>query len=100
MTEGTESSVTDDSGGVEGVEVASKSTTVATKIPRIHLAIKAAQVHHAKALQKKKELHQALKRATLLYARQREKPDRMSAQSVVNLIKSETGVEFSWCTTQ
>jgi hypothetical protein len=42
-TEGTESSVTDDSGGVAEVEVASNSTT-ATKIPRIRLAIKAAQV--------------------------------------------------------
>jgi hypothetical protein len=99
-TEGTESSVTNDSGGVEEVEVASNLTTVTTKIPRIHLAIKAAQVRRAGALQKKKELHQAFKRATLLYARQREKPDRMSAQSVVDLIKNETGVELSRRTIQ
>jgi hypothetical protein len=44
-TEGTESLVTDDSGGVGEVEVVSNSTTVTTKIPRIRLAIKAAQVH-------------------------------------------------------
>ena len=43
-TEGTESSVTGDSGGVAEVEVVSNLTTVATKIPRIRLAIKAAQV--------------------------------------------------------
>jgi hypothetical protein len=95
MTEGTESSVTNDSGSVAQVEVVRNLRTVATKIPHIRLAIKAAQVRRAKASQKKKELHQAFKHATLLYARQREKPDGMSAQEVVDLIKNETGVELS-----
>jgi hypothetical protein len=45
MTEGTDSSVTDDNGSVAEVEAVSNWTTVATKIPRIRLAIKAAQVH-------------------------------------------------------
>ncbi len=44
-TEGTELSVTNGSGGVAEVEVVSNLMTVATKIPRIRLAIKAAQVH-------------------------------------------------------
>jgi hypothetical protein len=35
-----------------------------------------------------------------LYARQWEKPDGMSAQEVVDLIKNETGVELSWRTIQ
>jgi hypothetical protein len=93
------SSVTNDSGGVqEEVEVVSK--WLMAKITCISLPIKAAWIRHAEAVKKKREMNQAFKCATILYARQQEKSDGMPAQSVVDLIKNETGVELSRRTIQ
>ncbi|KAL3815644.1 hypothetical protein ACHAXA_006919 [Cyclostephanos tholiformis] len=56
---------------------------------------KAAQMHHAKAVQKKRRTHDAFKRATIIYARQRDKSDSMSAREVANLVERDTGIKLS-----
>jgi hypothetical protein len=61
-------SVANESG--KEVEVASKELPM-TKIPRIRLPIKAAQVHLAKALKKKREFNEAFKHTTMMYDQER-----------------------------
>jgi hypothetical protein len=97
---GTPSSVTDESANEQASSLVSQQEHPMPKIQRIRLPVKAAQVRRAEAAKKKRELHTAFKRATIIYDRERQKPDGMSAQSVVDLIKNETGVELSRRTIQ
>jgi hypothetical protein len=94
--EGTMSSVTKDSSGVEEVMVETKST----KVPRIRMSIKSARLHCTAAVKEKRQYNQALKRARVIYDRKQKKPDGMSAQTVVDLIKNELGVQLSKQTIQ
>jgi hypothetical protein len=64
-------------------------------VKRICLPSKAAQMRRAEAVQKKRRTHDAFKRATIMYSRQREKPDGMSAREVVNLIERDSGIKLS-----
>jgi hypothetical protein len=84
--------VTKDSSGVEEVEVVSKQR----KVPHICLPIKAAQLRCAEAVKKKREFDRAFKRAMVIYDHEQHKPDGMSAQTAVNLIKNKLGVQLSW----
>jgi hypothetical protein len=83
--------VTKDSSGVKEVEVVSKPI----KVPRICLPIKAAQLCCAKAVKKKREFDRAFKRAMVIYDHVQHKPDGMSAQIAINLIKNKLGVQLS-----
>ena len=89
LEKGTPSSVTDESAKVSEVS----QEPPMPKIAHIRLPIKAAQVRCAEAVKKKREFNQAFKCTTILYDRERQKPDGMSTQTVINLIKNSTGVE-------
>jgi hypothetical protein len=94
--EGTMLSVTKNSSGVEEVMV----ETQPTKVPRIRLPMKSAQLRRATAVKEKRQSNQVFKHATVIYDREQKKPDRMSAQTAVNLIKNELGVQLSRQTIQ
>jgi hypothetical protein len=96
LKEETMSPVTNDSSGVEEVTVETKST----KAPCIRMSVKSAQLHCVIAVKEKRQYNQAFKCATVIYDCERKKPDRMSAQTVVNLIKNEFGVQLSKQTIQ
>ncbi len=79
------SSVTEDSSiGVEEVTVETKSM----KVPHIRISAKSAQLHRAAAVKEKRQYNQAFKRVTVIYDREKKKPDGMSAQTVVEHSKS------------
>ncbi len=71
-----------------------------TRPPHICLPFKSAQLRCAEAVKNKGEYNQAFKRARVIYDCKQHKPDGMSAQTVVNLIKNESGVQLSWQTIQ
>jgi hypothetical protein len=96
LKKGTMLSTTEDSSGVEEVTVETKST----KVPRIQLSIKSAQLHHTAAVKEKRQYNKAFKHATVIHDRKQKKTDGMSAQTVANLIKNELGVQLSWWTIQ
>jgi hypothetical protein len=100
----TESSVTgggDDSGGSSSQQTSGQLTMMANiAVKRIRLPSKAAQMHRAEAVQKKRRMHDAFKRATIMYSCQQEKPDGMSAREVVNLIERDLGIKLSECSIQ
>ena len=65
---------------------------VVPKVKRIRLSTRASQILRAGSLQQKTKYNQAFKRATVMYAREREKDDGMSARAVVDTIEKDTGV--------
>jgi hypothetical protein len=89
--EGIMSSVAKDSSGVKEVTVLSKLT----KISRIHLPIKSAQLCCATAVKEMRQYNQAFKHAMVIYDRKQKKPDGISAKTVADLIKNESGVKLS-----
>jgi hypothetical protein len=90
-----------DSGGSSSQQTSSQLTMLAdVAVTCIRVPVKAAQMHHAEAVQKKRRMHDAFKRATIMYARQREKPDGMSAREVVNLVERDLGIKLSQCSIQ
>ncbi len=69
----TDSSVTagGDSGGSSSQQTSSQLTMLAdVAVTRIRVPVKAAQMRRNEAVQKKRRMHDAFKRATIMYARQ------------------------------
>jgi hypothetical protein len=64
-------------------------------VKRICLPSKAAQMRRVEAVQKKRRTHDAFKRVTIMYSRQQEKPDGVSAREVINLIERDFGIKLS-----
>ena len=89
------SSVSNTTGTPVAVEEA-----VVPKITRIRLSTRGAQIVRAASLQQRREYNAAFKRATEMYAREREKDDGMSARAVVDTIEKDTGVKLSRRTIQ
>ena len=74
--------------------VSNTSGSVPT-VKRIRLTSRAAQMCRAGVGQEKKNINEAFKRATTIYAREREKDEGgMSAKAVAELIENETGVKL------
>jgi hypothetical protein len=92
------SSVTNSSGTNEEAVVVSLT---APKLKRIRLSTNAAQEVRARQLDEKRKVSDALKRATMMYHRERQKTDGgMSAQEVADKIEEDTGVKVSKRTIQ
>ena len=73
----------------------------APKLKRIRLSTNAAQEVRARQLDEKRKVSDALKRATMMYHRERQKTDGgMSAQEVADKIEEDTGVKVSKRTIQ
>ena len=66
----------------------------AKKAKNVRSTATAMQMRRTAALEKKKEYNTAFKRATIVYAREKEKDDGMSARLVADLIRNDCGISL------
>ena len=86
------SSVTMSADGGGGVGVTSAAP--AKKAKRVRSTATAKQMLRKGAFKKKNEYNTALKRATIVYAREKGKDDGLSARKVADLIRNDCGISL------